>query len=400
MGTGAAGVPLRELGMVLLVALSVTYLSTGVIRWAVVRSGWIDQPRSRDVHTLPRPRLGGVAMFSGFLAAVYLADQLPALTRGFRPVTPEMDAVVWAGFIIVVVGIIDDLWDLDAVTKLIGQMLAAVVMSGLGLTWTILYWPGGGGTTFILDQFTSTVVTALITVMLINAMNFVDGLDGLAAGIGGIAGLSILLLALIVLHDQGGTVSGYPPAIIAAALVGICAGFLPHNFSPSRIFMGDSGSMLLGLVLAAAATSLTGKINQSLYGPADTLTMLAPILVVFAALSVPLIDLVAAVIRRTLKGQSPFKADAMHLHHRLLAIGHTHRRVVLVIYTWVALFGIGAVFYTIIPRKPYVALFVVAVFMATVVTIGPVLFRTGKNRAAASRAGSRGKSRRSQPRRR
>jgi len=213
--------------------------------------------RDRDVHTQPKPRLGGAAMFTGFLAAVFIAQQLPALTRGFKPITPEMGAVVMAGFVIVIVGIIDDIFEIDAITKLIGQILGAMVMSLMGLSWTLLYLPFGDGTTVVIDQFQSTVVTALFTVTLINAINFVDGLDGLAAGLGMISGCAILVFALTILHDQGGTVSAYPPAIIAAALVGICLGFLPHNFEPSRIFMGDSGSMLIGLLLAAAATPAT-----------------------------------------------------------------------------------------------------------------------------------------------
>ncbi len=149
-------------------------------------------------------------------------------------------------------------------------------MSLLGLTWTLLFLPIGDGTTVVLDQVQSLILTVLFTVMLINAINFVDGLDGLAAGLGMIAGGAILVFSLTVLYDQGGAVSAYPPAIIASGLVGICAGFLPHNFEPSRIFMGDSGSMLIGTLLAAAATSASGKINMSLYGAADVVALVSP----------------------------------------------------------------------------------------------------------------------------
>ena len=309
MGAGA-GVPLRELGLVLLVALSLAYLTTGVIRYLMVRSNWMTEIRDRDVHTIPKPRMGGVAMFTGFIGAVFLADQLPALTRGFQPITPEMNAVVGGAVIIVMLGAIDDLWELDALTKIIGQLLGALIMSMLGLNWTLLYIPFGDGTTVLLDQFWSVVITVLFTVTLINAINFVDGLDGLAAGLGMIAGGSILLFSLTILHDQGGMVSAYPPAIIAAGLVGVCAGFLPHNFEPSRIFMGDSGSMLIGFLLAAASTSASGKINMGLYGAVDMVALLSPIIVVLAAVAIPLLDLVMAVVRRVRKGQSPFSADA------------------------------------------------------------------------------------------
>ncbi|WP_211440307.1 MraY family glycosyltransferase [Corynebacterium glutamicum] len=379
MGVGFAGIPLRELGLVILVAAAITYLSTGIIRTVMVKSGRLNEIRERDVHVIPKPRLGGVAMFSGFLGAVFLADQLPALTRGFMPITPEMNAVIWAGFVIVVVGALDDLFDLDAITKLVGQVIGAVTMSLLGLTWSILYVPFGGGTTLLLDQVQSTILTSLFTVALINALNFVDGLDGLSAGVGMIAGAAILLFSLTILFDQNGAVSAYPPAIIAAALVGICAGVLPHNFEPSRIFMGDSGSMLIGLLLAAASTSASGKINMSLYGAADFIALISPIIVVLAAVAIPLLDLVMAVVRRVGRGSSPFSPDKMHLHHRLLSIGHTHRRVVLVLYTWASAVAFGAVSFSVVPPLFATGSSICGILIAVAVTAVPVM----KSRRAA-----------------
>ena len=373
MGVGFAGIPLRELGLVILVAAAITYLTTGIIRMLMVKSGRLNEIRERDVHLIPKPRLGGVAMFSGFLGAVFLADQLPALTRGFMPITPEMNAVIWAGFVIAVVGALDDLFDLDAITKLVGQIVGAVAMSLLGLTWSILYMPFGGGTTLLLDQVQSTVLTTLFTVALINALNFVDGLDGLSAGVGLIAGAAILLFSLTILFDQNGAVSAYPPAIISAALGGICAGVLPHNFEPSRIFMGDSGAMLIGLLLAAASTSASGKINMSLYGAADIIALISPIIVVFAAVAIPLLDLVMAVVRRVGRGESPFSPDKMHLHHRLLSIGHTHRRVVLVLYTWASAVAFGAVSFSVVPPLFATLLTIIGLLIAVAVTAVPVL---------------------------
>lgn len=371
-----AGVPLRELGLVILVAATVTYLATGIIRSMMVRAGRVAEIRQRDVHTQPTPRLGGVAMFSGFLAAVFLANQLPALTRGFMPITPEMNAVVWAAFAIVLVGVLDDLYELDAITKLIGQVLSAVLLSILGLSWTLLYLPFGDGTTVVLDQVQATIVTSIFTVALINAINFVDGLDGLAAGLGMIAGGAILVFSLTVLHDQGGAVSAYPPAIIAAGLVGVCLGFLPHNFEPSRIFMGDSGSMFIGLLLAAASTSASGKINMSLYGTADMVALMSPIIVVAAAIFIPVLDLVLAVVRRLSKGTSPFAADKLHLHHRLLSLGHTHRRTVLVLYLWVSVVAFGAVSFSVVPARLALVMNLVALIIAFLVTLIPL--RAGK----------------------
>lgn len=366
------GVPLRELALVILVAATFTYLTTGVVRSFLVRTGRVAEIRLRDSHSQPTPRMGGLAMFTGFGAAIFLAAQLPALTRGFMPVTPEMSAVMWAALAIVLVGVADDYLELGALIKLFGQLFAAALMSGLGLTWTLLFIPFGGGTTVVLDQIQSTLLTAFFTVLLINAINFVDGLDGLAAGLGLIAGGAILVFSLTVLHDQGGAVSAYPPAIISAALVGMCAGFLPHNFEPSRIFMGDSGSMLIGLLLAAASTSASGKINMSLYGTVDMVALMSPILVVIAAVFIPVLDLVWAVIRRLSQGRSPFSADKAHIHHRLLSLGHTHRRTVLVLYLWVSAVAFGAVSFSIVPAPVAVGLSITALLVAFGATLIPL----------------------------
>ncbi|MCS4489827.1 undecaprenyl/decaprenyl-phosphate alpha-N-acetylglucosaminyl 1-phosphate transferase [Corynebacterium sp. ES2794-CONJ1] len=372
MGAGVAGVPMRELGLVLLVAASLTYLTTGIVRMAMVKAGRMGEIRERDVHLVPKPRLGGAAMFTGFVCAVLLAAQLPALTRGFQPLTPEMDAVLAGGFIVVLVGICDDLWELDALTKLVGQLVAAIIMVFLGLTWTLIWLPLDGGSTFILDPIASTFVTVLFTVTLINAINFIDGLDGLAAGVGLIGGGAILLYSLTVLHDQGGMVSAYPPAIIAAALVGICAGFLPHNFEPARIFMGDSGAMLIGLLLAAASTSASGKTSLSLYGVVDIIALLSPLMVVIAVILIPVGDLIVVVIQRLLRGQSPFSADQLHIHHRLLSIGHTHRRAVLIIYAWVSLAAFGAVAFSIVPSQAASIATVVSFIVVVALTARPI----------------------------
>nr|WP_275432256.1 MraY family glycosyltransferase [Corynebacterium striatum] len=367
---------MREIALVILVAATFTYLATGLVRSFLVRTGRVAEIRLRDSHSQPTPQMGGVAMFTGFAAAVFISGQFPALTRGFMPVTPEMNAVLWAALAVVLVGVIDDLVELSAVVKLVGQLLAAGIMSGLGLTWTLLFIPLGDGTTVLLDQIQGTLLTTFFTVLLINAMNFVDGLDGLAAGLGLIAGAAILVFSLTVLHDQGGAVSAYPPAIIAAALVGICAGFLPHNFEPSRIFMGDSGSMLIGLLLAAASTSASGKINMSLYGTVDMVALASPFIVVAAAVFIPVLDLVWAVIRRLSQGRSPFSADKAHIHHRLLSLGHTHRRTVLVLYLWVSAVAFGAVSFSIVPPVLATTITVLALLFAFGVTLIPL--RQGK----------------------
>ena len=295
-----------------------------------------------------------------------------ALTRGFPPITPDMAGVLVAAFVIVVVGIIDDLYDISWMLKLAGQVGGAIIMSLMGLSWYLFYWPVGDGTTLVLDQVQSTVLTVILTVTIINAMNFVDGLDGLAAGLGLIAAGTILIYSLSILHDQAGTVSAYPPAIISAALAGVCLGFLPHNFSPARIFMGDSGSMLIGLMISAACVSASGRINMSLYGAADLLALLSPVIVVLAALFIPLLDLLLAVFRRVRAGKSPFAPDKEHLHHRLLRLGHSQKRVVLVLYTWVAIAAFGAVGAAIFPLTFTAVVFAVLLACGTVMTIVPL----------------------------
>ena len=159
-------------------------------------------------------------MFTGFLSAIFLAMQLPALTRGFAPVTPEMTAVVVGAFLIVVVGVIDDLYELGALAKFAGQLLAALTVSVMGLSYNVIFLPIDGGSTLILDRTQGIILSTLIIVTLVNAFNFVDGIDGLCAGLGLIAGGAILLFSLTLLHDQGGAVSAYPPAIICAGMVG------------------------------------------------------------------------------------------------------------------------------------------------------------------------------------
>jgi UDP-GlcNAc:undecaprenyl-phosphate/decaprenyl-phosphate GlcNAc-1-phosphate transferase len=191
-------------------------------------------------------------------------------------------------------------------------------------------------------------------------MNFVDGLDGLAAGIGTIAATATCAFALGLLGQQNGDVNAYPPALIAAVLAGACAGFLPHNFQPARLFMGDSGSMFIGLTLAAATTTASGRTNYSTTGATGALALVTPLIVVAAVVFVPLLDLLMAVVRRTRAGTSPFAPDKMHLHHRLLEIGHSQRRAVLLIYLWAGVLAFGAVALALIDNA-FVVVWIVTV---------------------------------------
>jgi UDP-GlcNAc:undecaprenyl-phosphate GlcNAc-1-phosphate transferase len=346
-----AGLPLREYLLVGLTTAVVTFLLTGLVRLLAIRTGAVALPRERDVHVTPIPRLGGVAMYGGILGGVLLSHQLPVLRRSFE-FSWDVVGVLVAGGIIVLVGALDDRFELDSLTKFAGQVTAAGMLVLFGVQWFIFWVPWNGnavlsGSVLVLGQDQAVLLTVGLAVVLINAMNFVDGLDGLAAGIGLIAASATGAFTLHLLYESGGSVSAYPPTLIAALIAGACLGFLPHNFQPARIFMGDSGAMLIGLMLAGASTSASGRVDPTKYGVSDALVLFLPLLVVAAVLFVPVLDLLMAVVRRTRAGRSPFAADKMHLHHRLLEIGHSHRRAVLLIYLWAALFAFGAVALTV-----------------------------------------------------
>ena len=369
-----AGVPLRELALVGLTAAIITYFCTGWVRVLATRLGAVAIPRERDVHVRPTPRMGGLAMYIGVLAAVLLASQLPALTRGFV-YSSGMPAVLVAGGIIMGIGLIDDKWGLDALTKFAGQITAASVLVTMGVAWSVLYIPVGGVGTIVLDQASSILLTLALTVAIVNAMNFVDGLDGLAAGLGLITALAICIFSVGLLRDHGGDVLYYPPAVISVVLAGACLGFLPHNFHRARIFMGDSGSMLIGLMLAAASTTAAGPISQNAYGARDVFVLLSPFLLVIAVMFVPMLDLLLAIVRRTRAGRSAFSPDKMHLHHRLLQIGHSHRRVVLLIYLWVGIVAFGTASTIFVDPRYAGAVMLAAIVVAIVVTVIPLLRR-------------------------
>jgi UDP-GlcNAc:undecaprenyl-phosphate/decaprenyl-phosphate GlcNAc-1-phosphate transferase len=339
-----AGLPIREYLLVGLTTAVLTFLFTGLVRRFALRWGAVAHPRQRDVHTVPIPRLGGLAMYLGVCGGMLLAHQLPVLRRAFD-YTLEPTAVLLGGGLIMLIGMLDDRFELDSLTKLAGQTTCAGILVLLGLQWIIFWVPwggnGSGGSLLILDQNQGAILTVLLVVTMVNAMNFVDGLDGLAAGVGLISSIATCAFSLHLLDESGGDVTFYPPALIAATLAGACLGFLPHNFQPAKIFMGDSGSMLIGLMMAAASTSASGKVRDN--SGAETIALLSPLLVLAAVLFVPVLDLLMAIIRRTRKGLSPFHADKMHLHHRLLEIGHSQRRAVLLIYLWAGVLAFGAV---------------------------------------------------------
>jgi UDP-GlcNAc:undecaprenyl-phosphate GlcNAc-1-phosphate transferase len=327
---------------------------------------------------MPTPRLGGLAMYLGVAAGFLVASRLPTLSEVFE--RSETRGVLLGGLVLVLLGFVDDKWGLDALTKLAGQVLAAGIMVLQGVQLLFIPLPGLG--TLSLSPAIGVPLTVLVVVVTVNAVNFVDGLDGLAAGVVGIAALAFFVYSytLAVVH---GLERASPPTLITAVLTGACVGFLPHNLHPARVFMGDTGAMFLGLMLAAAAVTLTGSLDQNaLRGPDLFPALLLPLLLPFAVLAVPFIDLVLAVLRRTRKGMSPFAPDKAHLHHRLLQIGHSHGRAVLIMYAWSALLS-GTAVSVAVTRGPVVVLAVAAglavvLFIASTVPAARWLHRFGQ----------------------
>lgn len=322
---------MREYMLCLFAAAAVTYFLTPPVRALAIRWGIIAQVRDRDVHDTPTPRLGGLAMAGGLLAGLLLASKLPMMSAVFDGSTTIV-ALLSGAAIIVMLGIVDDKWGLDAPTKLAGQVLAAGVMAFQGVA--IIWLPIGG--TFVLDPLTSVLLTVIVVVVSINAINFVDGLDGLAAGIVAVAAGAFFVYAY-VLSVELGLQRATLATLVSVVLVGMGLGFLPNNFFPARIFMGDTGSMLLGLLLAAATITLSGQVDPSALSSGVFLPTLLPLILPFAVMALPLVDLVLAVIRRTRAGRNPFAPDKRHLHHRLLEMGHSQRRAVCLMYAWTAL---------------------------------------------------------------
>jgi UDP-GlcNAc:undecaprenyl-phosphate/decaprenyl-phosphate GlcNAc-1-phosphate transferase len=211
-----------------------------------------------------------------------------------------------------------------------------------------VFFPQPDGSQFSLDAAQGALLTAVVVVTTVNAVNFVDGLDGLAAGVVGIGAAAFFLFSYQLANLNQVTLA-MTGAFLSAALAGVCAGFLPHNFHPARLFMGDSGSMLIGLVLSASALTLTTQFSGTeisrggLGSEASLLPTLLPLVLPISILIVPMVDLLLAVVRRTRAGRSPFSPDKQHLHHRLLEIGHSQRRAVFIMWLWAALVAFGTV---------------------------------------------------------
>jgi UDP-GlcNAc:undecaprenyl-phosphate/decaprenyl-phosphate GlcNAc-1-phosphate transferase len=332
---------MRDYLYILIITAVVTYLLTPLVRRGSIAIKAQHAPRDRDVHEKPTPLLGGIAMYFGLAAGLLVAERLTYLQQAF-PSSRTVNGLLLAGGLLVLVGAADDRWGLGVISRLAGQIAAGGVLiwSGAYLPWI----PLPGGTPFLLEPDLSYTLTILIVVVTINAVNFIDGLDGLAAGVVGISAVSYLVYSYNLTNSVGITPLSVPAAV-SAVLAGMCIGFLPHNFHPARIFMGDTGAYLLGMLLAYGPISSTASldpyvlVNYSHRHPINRFPTLLPLLVPVAIMIIPYADLLLAVVRRTLAGKSPFVADGLHLHHRLLNMGHSQRQSVLLMYLWAALFS-------------------------------------------------------------
>jgi UDP-GlcNAc:undecaprenyl-phosphate GlcNAc-1-phosphate transferase len=383
---------MREYVLTILAAAAVTYLLTPLVRRFAIAIGAKHAARDRDVHVVPTPLLGGFAMYAGLAAGLVVASRLPALNSAFAE-TNMAKGLLLAGGVVVIMGFVDDRWGMGAISKLAGQVAAGVILvwSGASVTWL----PEPGGNALLLTSGQQMGLTILVVVVTINAVNFIDGLDGLAAGIVGIGAAAFFIYYYTLIHrlglpDQTG------PALASAVLVGVCLGFLPHNFYPARIFMGDTGAMLIGLLLAYAPISSIASsdpsslTNYASGGTVNRFGAFLPLLLPAAIMLIPYADLLMAVIRRTRAGLSVFAPDKKHLHHRMLAIGHSHRTSVLIMYLWAALFAGSVVWLSIVSTPLYVLAFVTVGAMLALLLVSMPRLRPWSRSGAAPVPGGPG----------
>ena len=361
----------REYLLCLMVAAAVTYLATPMVRAVALRAGAYTHIRARDVHTKITPRWGGLGMYIGLLAAFAIAGKLPMMRAVFEDLGTVF-GLLGATTLLVAIGLIDDRFDLDAPTKIAGQAMAAGILAwrGIGFIWLPL------GNATVLDPLTSTLLTLLVVLVCINAVNFVDGLDGLASGIV-LVGAAASFVYSYLLSVQYGFERATLSTLISAILTGVCLGFLPHNVNPARIFMGDTGAMMLGLLLASCTVTLTGQVDPNALEGTSRASTVLPILLPLAALAIPLADFGLAVVRRTARGRSPFSPDREHMHHRLLDLGHGPRAAASIMHVGAAILAFSTVALAFIPW-----LYVAIVCVICLALLAAVIFRAPEVRHA------------------
>ncbi|HEX5097426.1 MAG TPA: MraY family glycosyltransferase [Acidimicrobiia bacterium] len=323
--------------IVLGAALAATFATTPLVRRLAIRFGAVVAPSSdaRHVHTRPTPTLGGAAMFVGFLVAMAVASQLDQFHEMFQANSEPFGLILGAG-VIFLVGALDDLMDVSPPAKVAGQVVAASLLALFGVTMFYFRMPFNlfHTDTVVLSSDLAPLVTAAWLVLMCQAINLIDGIDGLAAGVVAIAGFALFLFAdrLFKQNFIDGTNIGPLVAIIA---VGVCLGFLPFNWHPSKIIMGDAGALFLGLLLAVPTITIGGRTDHAFSG--NTFFFFGPLLIPVLILGVPILDTAFSFVRRVWNRQKWHQADAGHLHHRLMRLGHGPRRTVVILWAWTAL---------------------------------------------------------------
>jgi UDP-GlcNAc:undecaprenyl-phosphate GlcNAc-1-phosphate transferase len=317
--------------IVFVACAATTFAATPAVRRVVVRYGAIDQPNDRKVHPVATPTMGGLAMYLGVVVGLAVSYFLPFFTQ-VHAASPEPVATLVTCSLIVALGAIDDLRGIMALTKFTGQVFVAGILILMGMELSY-FWLPGLGIFVLLGSDMSVLITIVWVVAFVNAVNLVDGLDGLAAGMVAIAA-GAFFIYMTRSPSQFGDAS--EAALLAAITAGVCVGFLPWNFNPAKIFMGDSGSMLLGLLLAISTISGVGR-NPYSPSTGDFAAIAIPLLVPLLVLFIPFLDVLLAIVRRVWRRQGIGVADKEHIHHRLLDIGHSHRQAVLLMYLWSAL---------------------------------------------------------------
>lgn len=353
---------MREYLVTLLLSAAFCYLITPAVRRLAIKFGAVAQIRTRDIHTEPTPRWGGVAMWLSIAITGLIVSHLSLVGKSFGH---DAQGIFLAATALIILGMLDDRFQLDALTKLAGQALAAGILLIYGIQ--ILWLPINGVVT--LPPSIGQLITVLIVLVTINAVNFIDGMDGLATGIVAISGIAFFAFAYLLAVVYGFNRAG-SPSLVTALTIGVCIGFLPHNYNPARIFMGDSGSMLLGLLLASSAITLTGQVDPNAISEEKLGPTLLPLLLPFAVLAIPLADLFLAILRRMKAGKSPFAPDKLHLHHRLLSAGNSQNRTALIMYLWTATLSFPLVVSAFAPLWTAALLALVMIFLSLRFTRG------------------------------
>ena len=329
--------PLNWYAVLLVVAALSSWALTFPARSLAVQIGYVAQPDDRKVHKRVTPQAGGAALFVALLVTFAVAASIPALSSLFRGSSEPLGLILGAAAIFVV-GVIDDIRDMSAPAKVAGEVLAATILYFMGVTWFQFKVPLAG--LVQLSPEWTPLLTALWVIAITNAVNLIDGLDGLAAGVVAIASGALAVYGLHLQHLGNLPADNIGP-LIAVVTCGICLGFLPHNFHPAKIFMGDAGALLLGLLMAASTMLIGGRTAGTVGGVAatsgQTYFFFAPLFIPFFILGVPILDMAFAFVRRTANRTGFSTPDKNHLHHRLLRLGHGHRRSVLILWAWTVL---------------------------------------------------------------